>query len=867
MLLEREQPLALLQGALDEAVRPRGQVALVSGEAGIGKTTLVEAFARRQRGVRVLRGACEALFTPRPLGPLRDIAVELGGPLLEVLDQGSRERIFDACLAALARPDRPTLCIIEDLHWADEATLDLLKFLARRIGKAPVVLVATYRDDEVTAVPTLRRVLGDLPPSSVLRIELGPLSEAGVAALARKAGRNPDGLHALTSGNPFFLTELLGDEGASMPSSVAAAVQARVARLSPAARELLELVAVVPGACEVWLLQAMRGATPDGLAESLDGGLLTHRLGAYAFRHELARLAVLDAVPAGRRQQLNALVMRTLLGRDARQYAGRVVHHAAEAGAADVVLQHAPPAAAYAARVGAHREAAAYYGRALEYAEALPLEERARLLELRSFECYLTDQHDAAFEARERALQAWRQLDQPIRIGDSLRWLSRLAWCRGQQEAAGRFAGEALQALVSLPPSRELAYAHSNCAQLAMLAHETSACIEHGRKALELARRLGDVEVEVHALNNIGTATWGGLRDPAGREMLERSLALAVEHGFQEHAARAYTNLAYEAGIGFDFDAAARYYEAGIAYCEAGELDFWGQYMRACRTQVWLDQGRWREAEAEARALLELDELAPISRILALAVLARILARTGAGRTARLLDEAVELAQRSGDLIRLTPVACARAEAAWLAGQPEHIREIVEPVYRQARVLGDYDCGGELAWWMGRTGALETREFEVHPAWALQGAGRYADAAEAWRALGCPYHEAVARLEAGDARNVAAALAIFERLGARVPAQQARARLRPQSAPRRRGAGGLTRRQAEVLALAAEGLSNAGIAARLFLSPKTVDHHLQAAFGVLGANSRTEAVAEARRKGWLADPGGVPPGEDGEISR
>ncbi len=851
MLLEREQPLALLQDALDTATRRRGVTVLVSGEAGVGKTALIEAFTRRQRGVRVLRGACEALFTPRPLGPLRDIAAELGGELQCEVERGSRERIFETCLKVLTSQDRPLICVIEDLHWADEATLDLLKFLSRRIGASALMIIASFRDDEVIAAQPLRRVLGDLPAAATLRIGLEPLSEEGVNALARSAGRSIEGLHGLTGGNPFFLTELLNGRSEALPSSISAAVQVRAARLSAAARELLELVAVTPGACEVWLLQAMRGATPDGLGECLDSGILLHRLGAYAFRHELARLAVLEGVPSGRRQQLNAQVMHTLLTRDPGLHAGRIVHHAAEAGAGEIVLQHAPPAAAYAARVGAHREAAAYYGRALAYASALPLHERARLHELRSFECYLTDQHDAAFEAREAALQAWRQLDQPIRVGDSLRWLSRLAWCCGQHHAARHYATQALETLDALPAGRELAYALSNLAQLAMLANDTPTCLRHGRRALMLARELGDVEVQVHALNNLGTVIWAS-RDPAGREMLEESLRLAIERDYYEHAARAYTNLSYQAGVTYQHEAAARYYEDGIDYCEERELDFWAQYMRACRTQVWLDQGRWAEAEAEARTLLGMRNLAPISRVTALAVLARVLARTGAGRTARLLEEAAALAEGTGDLIRVAPVACARAEAAWLADETDRISEFVESAYQQAKGLADYWFGGELAWWRARAGAPQAVEFEVHTPWALQIAGRHAEAAAAWHELGCAYQEAVAWFEAGGESGLAAALAILERLGARPLAQKVRSLLRPRAPTRRRTSGEITRRQAEVLELLADGLSNARIAERLFISAKTVDHHLQAVFGVLGVSSRTEAVAEARRRGWLS---------------
>jgi DNA-binding CsgD family transcriptional regulator len=869
-LLERDHVLSVLQDALRRAVRGHGVTVLVHGEAGIGKSALVDAFARRQREVRLLRGACEALFTPRPLGPLRDIAVELGGKLLRAVESGSRDGIFDACLGALADQPGPVLWVIEDLHWADEATFDLLKFLGRRIAGLPVMIVATHRDDEPEpAGQRLQRAFGDLPSAAVVRVGLEALSEDAVAALARSAGRGAEGLYSLTGGNPFYVTELLGNHADTTPSSISAAVLARTARLEPAGRELLDLVSVVPGACEVWLLQSICGTQPEGLAACLDAGMLVHRLGAYAFRHELARLAVVEALPAGRLQQLNAKVMHALLGRDAVLHAGRIVHHAAAAGAGEVVLRYGPPAAEDAARVGAHREAAAFYARALAYVDALPLREQAHLHERHSFECYVTDQHDAAFNSRDAALRLWRQMDDPVRSGDSLRWLSRLSWCRGRHAEAGEFGRQALEVLDALPPSRELAYALSNLAQLAMLANDAPACTRHGRRALQLAREFDDVEIQVHALNNLGTTTWGR-RDPAGRAMLEESLQLAIMHDMQEHAARAYTNLAFQAGCSSAFALAEPYYEAGIRYCEDRELDFWAQYMRACRSQVWLDQGRWPAAEEEARTLLAARRLAPISKITALTVLARILVRTGAGRVTRLLHEAADLASRSGDLIRIAPVACARAEAAWLAGHAGQVQALIEPAYRHALALKDYWFGGEPAWWLSRGGVAGLPGFEVHEPWALQITGRYREAADAWQRLGCPYHEAVARLECGDRKEIEAALAIFEALGARPLAQQARGLLRPSKAARPRShPGKLTRRQSEVLAHLAQGLSNARIAERMFISAKTVDHHLQAVFAALGVGSRTEAVAEARRRGWLDSENTVASanGENGENSR
>lgn len=209
-LLERGALLDELGAVLKEA-SVAGRVVLVAGEAGIGKSALAREFARRNVGrARFLYGACDPLLTPRALGPLHDIGRELGGRLAELLAGGStRERLFATLLDELDQRSRSTVVVIEDAHWADEATLDLLLFLGRRIERIRTLLIVTYRDDELGLDHPLRAVVGRLPPEVVRRLRPSPLSEAAVAELAARAGRPVVGLHALTGGNPLLLTEVL----------------------------------------------------------------------------------------------------------------------------------------------------------------------------------------------------------------------------------------------------------------------------------------------------------------------------------------------------------------------------------------------------------------------------------------------------------------------------------------------------------------------------------------------------------------------------------------------------------------------------------------------------------------------------------
>ncbi|HKS69676.1 MAG TPA: AAA family ATPase, partial [Ktedonobacterales bacterium] len=592
-LLERDPFLASLARLLDEVAGGAGRCALVSGEAGIGKSSLVERFAEiHGESARFYWGRCEALFTPRPLGPLYDIARQLQGATRELLEQEAGPAvIFPAFLEALASGARPAVVVIEDVHWADEATLDLLKFLGRRVQQVPVLLIVTYRDDEIGPHHPLRFVLGDLPIRATWRMHLPPLSREAVAALAHSAHRAGSDLYSVTGGNPFFVTELLASDEAGVPETVRDAVLARGARLSPQGRAILDLVSVVPARTELWLIEAILPQSSSAVEECVYAGVLHPEPEAVAFRHELARQAAESALPPQRLSALHAEVLRALLERAGEaSLVARLVHHAALAGDGAAVLRFAPNAARQAAQHGAHREAAKHYATALHYADALPRAQRAELLEGRAYECYLTGQLEDAVQARTEALTVWRELRERDNVGRNLRWLSRLCWFLGDKAAAERHASEAIAALEALPPGRELAMAYSNLAQLRMLEDNHADTVLWGTRALALAETLDDDEIRVHALNNVGTAQLSR-GDEEGRTQLETSLQLALEHGFEEHAARAFTNLGSIAVLLRQYARVRRYLDEGIAYCAKTDLDSWLLYMAGWRAQARLDMG------------------------------------------------------------------------------------------------------------------------------------------------------------------------------------------------------------------------------------------------------------------------------------
>ena len=856
-LIERDYALQRLHHAVQWAEQGAGHIVLVSGEAGIGKTTLVRRLLRDRTGEgdRVLWGSCEALFSPRPLGPIYDMASAFDEEVQGMLGaDGPRARLFTAILTDLQRSVRTTFLILEDLHWADTATLDLVKYLARRIQPLRALLLITYRDDEIGDRHPLHMVFGDLPADAAIRIPLLPLSEAGVASMAQASGCAVDGIFATTGGNPFFVTEILRAEG--VPATVRDAVLARAARQTPSVRALLDLAAIVPARVEIALVDAVLAPSGEDIAAALASGLLTAADGCYAYRHELARMSVERALAEPIAAALHARVLACLQADVGHVPTARLVHHAAGAGDANAVLTYAPVAAAEAISHGSHCEAAKLYGVALAHASRLSPREQAELLGRRSYQCYLTDQPDEALSASLRALTLWRELGERTQEGRTLRWLSRVHWFAGRNREAETYADEAVTLLEQLSEDSEFAWALSNRSQLYMLAGRTGEAVAWGVRAMELAKRIGDTEVMCHAMTNVGTAMHAH-SEPEGRELLLQSLSIALEHGYGEHVARAYANLTSTDVTTRDYVSAARTIREACAYFADRDLDSWANYVLAWKARLDFEQGRWDDAARLASQLIVRDAVAPVTRIPAMAVLARIRLRRGDSGATELIDEASKLASETGELQRLAPIAAARAEAAWLRGDSCLQDPWVRQTYAMAEGLGDRRELGELGFWCWKLGEGQGKYRDVHDPYAMQWEGDWRMAADAWHQLGCPFMCAMALWD-GEESNKLEALAIFEGLGACATVKLCRAQLRvagvrgvargPRASTSANPAG-LTQRECHVMSLLAQGLSNAEIAQRIVRSEKTVEHHISSILRKLDVCSRGEAVAAAGRLG------------------
>lgn len=857
-LLEREAELQELAAAWRDAITGQGRIALVSGEAGIGKTSLVGRFTREQNAARTLWGACDALFTPRPLGPLHDMAAHLRGNLPELLrTDANRAVIFSALLAELQ--SRPTLAVFEDVHWADEATLDLLKFVGRRVERTSALVVLTYRDDELDSRHPLRTVLGDLATSPALRrIALAPLSEKAVQTLVGVQPIDAAELHRQTGGNPFFVTEVLDGAVQGIPVTVRDAVLARVARLSASAQALLQAAAVLGPRIEPWALTAVTGADANATEECLALGMLVAQGEVLTFRHELARQTVLDTLSPPRKLRLHQLALETLQNSPhTRADLTRLAHHAEAAGDHRAVLEYAPAAAHQAALADAHREAAALYHLTLRFATQVPLGDRAQWLDKYAVELHTLGALEESVAVRQEAVMAWRALGERHREGVNLARMAVTLLNVGRPAEAQQASQHALDLLQSLPPSAELAAAERTQAHLLMLNRDCAEAVVWGQRAIALAQHFNDAGVLARAYTTVGAALLLQ-EDERGYEYLTQCLALAREIGWEFGIANAYANLGMAFCETHRFRAARVHLKDGRAYTSERDLDFLGKYMLAWQALTALYLGEWEAALTQAHDALHGLGVTAITRIPALIALGRTHARRGEADPWASLDEALAWASDSQTVQRVGLVRAARAEAAWLMGDLQRTRDEAQAMYDLAVSKQHRWLAGELAFWRWRAGEMIPVSDGMARPFALQMNGNWQAAALDWEQRGCPYEQARA-LADGDASAQMTALEMFDQLGARPAAEALRQTMRTAgvtSIPRgprpttRAHPFGLTQRQTEILGLLVQDLTNTEIAARLHLSPKTVDRHVSAVLAKLDVHSR-EAAADLARQHTL----------------
>lgn len=865
-LLERSAELTAL-GGLFAAVRSsrQGQTVLVGGEAGIGKTALLRGFCNEVgASARVLWGACEPLFTPRPLGPLLDVARITDGDLRSQVERGAQPEDVAAAMLRELSSAFPTVLVLEDVHWADEATLDVVRLVSRRVESVPTLLLASYRDDELDRSHPLRRVLGQLQQGgSGSKMTLSALSRSAVAELAAGSALDLEQLYDRTAGNPFFVTEVLAAAEPSVPETVRDAVLTRAAPLSVDARALLDAVAIIPRRAEMWLLDRFAPSPVGTLEECLRSGMLRADAASVAFRHELARLAIEESISPDWRLTLHRRALQALSEPDGRAVdLTRLAHHAEGAADPDAISRYAPAAAALAADLGSHREASRQYSRALRLGRELASDARTEMLERFAEESSLTGEREEALRALDEAYDIHCATADVFQQGRLLGLRSRLQSNLGRTTESRALVLEAVSVLERVAPGAELARAYEQVSGGAMVADEMPEAIAWGERAMELAERVGDLQALVGALTNVGTAELIQ-GDYGGRLKLERSMMLAKEAGLPDAAARAYNNLVCGLGQRHDWRLHEGFTRSGLQYCRDHGLEAWTHHLLVEEARGALARGHLSDAAAIAETLLaEAPASLVCPRQEALIVIGLSLVRRRHPGFRSFLDAASDIGRSVGDLQFLAPAAAAQAEAAWLEGRVEAIAPETDAAFALALERGAPAYVGELAVWRWRAGLLTEPPATADEPFRIQISGDWRAASAIRGDQDSRYEAALILIDADDDEALRHSHEEMIQMGATAAAAVAARRLRQRGArglrrgPRPRtltNPAGLTARELDVLPLIVEGHRNAEIASRLVISEKTVDHHVSSILSKLGVRSRGEVALKSVRLGLL-DP-------------
>ena len=860
-LLEREDELGVLADAVQDAVAGRGSVVLVAGEAGIGKSSLLwELRERTGERVTFLIGVCEPLSVPVPLAPLRELVEAAGGG--DLIDLGSDDRlVLVRRVASVLDKRAPVVAVIEDVHWADALTLDLMRLLVRRAPEIGASIIATFREDEAAANPELGLLLGDLASApGVWRIRLRPLSNAAVGELAGPSGLDVGELVRATGGNPFLVVEAVA-AGDRLPASVRDAALARAGRLSRAAREVADAAAVLGQRFDYALLDAVVAGSTEAVEEALARGVLVADGTRLGFRHELIREAIEASISPPRLAELHARAVSALVNQEVAVDNARLAHHAELAGLHHEACRYATLASVEAERLGAPLQARLQAERALRLGEDLADRERYELLIRYSRAANFTSiRYEDAVSGAEQALAVAERLGDPLRQARALGALAWALWSFDRKVEAKRAAERAIAVLEATSDVAAQARAQSTHIRIDASAFDPAAAIAAAPLAHELAGAAGLAEVQIDIAISVGLAH-GHHGQPEAVLMLTDALRDAQAAGLAIQTIRGYVNLLFvgatlrrhelvESAIG---QARALFEEldARIPRC----------VIEGFLARSLLDRGRWDEAlPAAAHSVRTWHAEAPLAR----AMEGLIAARRGEPGAERTLEQAWAEIPKVAEDSRRGTCRCALVEAAWLRGDLPTALEHLEAARMSPATDRFARWGGELTLWAARHGLEREPPAAAPDAVKLELEGDWRGAIRAWRELEAPYEAALAALP-GDDAAARQAQAVLHKLGAsaaiRAFAREREVRgSRAMRGPRRSTLAhpaGLTRREQEVLEQLATGATNPAIAAALHLSERTVAHHVSAILAKLGAATRLAAIERARSRGLLSQHGTV----------
>jgi len=862
-LIERDGFLRSLETTFERVTNGEGHCVLLSGEAGIGKTSLIKTFYKEKKSnCKIYQGTCDALFTPRPLAPIYDIIWQIQKDTKEnELYNVDRALLFNQLFHGLEQQKKSVIIIIEDIHWADEATLDFIKFFARRIGRIHCLFILSYRDNEILDYHPLRNVLGQLPSDSLTRLQLQPLSRQAVEKMAEERGYKGEDVFSISGGNPFYVTEILASYSPGVPENIKDAILSVYHKQENGTKNAWEMCSVIPEGLEINRFAKIKSTWDVEMDHCFALQIIVVKKDRVVFKHELYRRTIEGSLSPFKRIALNKKMLELFLGSfEAEGEIERIVHYAKNANENKLVVKYAPIAARQAACVGAHIEASKLFLTAIEYSDGNDEDQMVELYESYAYECYLTNQTKDAIIYQGKALKIWQKKNGVERAGHSLSFLSRLWWFDGNRQEAEKYGRQAIEILGSQPASKAKAMAYSNMSQLKMLSDETAECIEWGNKAIDMAKEIKDDEILSHAMNNVGTILWKNKSSiEKGKEMLFESLDIALRNSFHEHAARSYSNIGSIYLLFKEYELAKQVLEEGINYCEERNLDASKNYKLYAKARMFFETGDWQQASLIIENLLLNPSQLGSVKTTALALLAIIKIRKGEEDALVYLNQAKLLAMKTKEHGRIIPIVTAELEYEWLTGKQRITEDELKLSIELVQRVDNNILNNEFAFWLQKVRKKEIDLPQLYQPYKLLKEGKIRSAAVFWETIGCPYEKAFA-LFAGNEDDMKNALLIFQQIGAEAVYEKIKMEMRAagiKKIPRglrestKNNPAQLTNRELDVLQLLQKGIQNKEIAGTLFISPKTADHHISNILFKLDVKSRSKAVAEAVRLGIL----------------
>ncbi len=948
-LVGRETEQALLAKALIAARAGHGSLVLVSGEAGIGKTALVEAVLASD-GVSVVRGAASELAT-LPYGPLTQAlrsaialtpdAPAAWGPLSPQLHlllpelgrapaQTEQASLAEALRGALLSPLGETPCVvfIDDLQWADTATIELLASLPDPARTRSVLVVGAYRSDELPRSHPVRRMRAEMRRRGALvDVRLDALDRAGSTALAERVlGYELDGslaelLHERTQGLPFFVEELAAALVASdrlrpapggvelapgtplpIPETVRDAVLLRAESLSAEGRAAVEAAAIA--GLRFDLASVAELSTEAGLDEAIERAVLVETShGQAAFRHALTREAFYADIPWTRRRALHRAFAE--LG-DARGAPGAVLaEHWIGAAMPERARTALARAAEESARLHAYRDAVSAARRALElWTDGTAEAARVAVLERLAGSCEIVGDAAEASRAWREAVEAHVRAGDLARAGHAYRRLANAHELQGSIARAITTREQAVAAFDAAGLPGESAIDRMLLVTRRIWLGDLAGALRAAEDASRDAERSGDAGLRVRALARQGAACAKTGDVERGRDLVQHALSIALAEKLPEAASEAYQELGVVLSHGAAYGAARDAYIEAYDYCQT---DTDSEVCLACLASVLNRTGEWTRAATLSREIIE-STASGIARGSSYLALGFVHAARGEPRRARpLLAEVGTMIEGAGFAVVEIELAWALALAEladgdYSAASAECRRMLARsnesgdrhyaiPALRLAvTVLAQHGTDGEaracaeaLAVVAAATGNREALAGLAHALGEValldgdpaSAAGHFGRALEELRTLELPFERAQTQLRTGVAlaatgRREDAMIVLTEsyrcarKLGARPLAAQVVAecerlgepvgRRLGRRAARERDAAGLTPRELQIIRAVATGQADREIAKELFLSPRTVEMHVQNALAKLDCRSRAEAAARAAALGLLKTP-------------